>query len=350
MPSINEILAQGGKPGSFEEYLASYADQVGELINAFIPRGSHPDMDKYLYDPLRRYSQNGGKRHRPLICFAACLAVGGNAERAVSAAAAIEHFHTAALIHDDIADEAELRRGEPCLHLTEGTGLAINMGDLGLSLVNGTVIEDPILDDATKVRVIKELIDMTRRTIEGQALDIGWARDGRYDITPEDYLTMATHKTAHYSGAVPLAIGAIVGGGTDTQVEALRNYGLDTGLAFQIQDDLLNLIGKTESTKKGFRDDITEGKRTLVVVHALQNADEADRKRIIEILSSKEKGPAVLEEAVQIMQKSGSIDYARSYAENLTSIAKNRLIEMVPPSDSRDLLISMADWFVNRLK
>lgn len=350
MPSINEILAQGGKPGSFEEYLASYADQVGELINAFIPHGSHPDMDKYLYDPLRRYSQNGGKRHRPLICFAACLAVGGNAERAVSAAAAIEHFHTAALIHDDIADEAELRRGEPCLHLTEGTGLAINMGDLGLSLVNGTVIEDPILDDATKVRVIRELIDMTRRTIEGQALDIGWARDGRYDITPEDYLTMATHKTAHYSGAVPLAIGAIVGGGTDTQVEALRNYGLDTGLAFQIQDDLLNLIGKTESTKKGFRDDITEGKRTLVVVHALQNADEADRKRIIEILSSKEKDPEVLEEAVQIMQKSGSIDYARSYAENLTSIAKNRLIEMVPPSDSRDLLISMADWFVNRLK
>lgn len=350
MPSINEILAQGGKPGSFEEYLASYADQVGELINAFIPRGSHPDMDKYLYDPLRRYSQNGGKRHRPLICFAACLAVGGNAERAVSAAAAIEHFHTAALIHDDIADEAELRRGEPCLHLTEGTGLAINMGDLGLSLVNGTVIEDLILDDATKVRVIKELIDMTRRTIEGQALDIGWARDGRYDITPEDYLTMATHKTAHYSGAVPLAIGAIVGGGTDTQVEALRNYGLDTGLAFQIQDDLLNLIGKTESTKKGFRDDITEGKRTLVVVHALQNADEVDRKRIIEILSSKEKDPAVLEEAVQIMQKSGSIDYARLYAENLTSIAKNRLIEMVPPSDSRDLLISMADWFVNRLK
>ena len=350
MPSINEILAQGGKPGSFEEYLASYADQVGELINAFIPHGSHPDMDKYLYTPLTKYSENGGKRHRPLICFAACLAVGGNAERAVSAAAAIEHFHTAALIHDDIADEAELRRGEPCLHLTEGTGLAINMGDLGLSLVNGTVIEDPILDDATKVRVIRELIDMTRRTIEGQALDIGWARDGRYDITPEDYLTMATHKTAHYSGAVPLAIGAIVGGGTDTQVEALRNYGLDTGLAFQIQDDLLNLIGKTESTKKGFRDDITEGKRTLVVVHALQNADEADRKRIIEILSSKEKDPEVLEEAVQIMQKSGSIDYARSYAENLTSIAKNRLIEMVPPSDSRDLLISMADWFVNRLK
>ena len=350
MVSINELLTSGVKPTSFEDYLNSYADQVGDLINSFIPRGTHPDMNRYLYDPLLRFSKNGGKRHRPLICYAACLAVGGDANRAVSAAAAIEHFHTAALIHDDIADDAELRRGAPCLHLVEGLGLAINMGDLGLSLVNGTVIDDDSLSDEVKVRVIKELIDMTRRTIEGQALDIGWARDGRYDITPEDYLAMATHKTAHYSGAVPLAIGAIVGGGAESQVEALRNYGLDTGLAFQIQDDLLNLIGKTESTKKGFRDDITEGKRTLVVVHALQNTDETQRNRLIQILSSKEKDPEVLAEAVSIMQDAGSIDYARAYAENLTSIAKNRLVEMVPPSDARDLLESMADWFVNRLK
>jgi len=141
-----------------------------------------------------------------------------------------------------------------------------------------------------------------------------------------------------------------VGGGTETQVEALRNYGLDTGLAFQIQDDLLNLVGAKESTKKGFRDDITEGKRTLVVVHALQTLQGAERDRLIEILSSKAKDPAVLAEAVDIMTASGSIDYARSYAENLTSIAKNRLVDMVDSSPARDLLISMADWFVNRLK
>lgn len=349
MENISQILA-GVKepPHTFEEYLTCYAEKVGDLINEFIPHGSHPDMDRYLYAPLFEYSQNGGKRHRPLICFAACLAVGGDVNRAASAAAAIEHFHTAALIHDDIADEAELRRSEPCLHLTEGIGLAINMGDLALSLVNGTVMDDETLDDATKVRVVTELINMTRRTIEGQALDIGWARDGRYDITPEDYLVMATGKTAHYSGAVPLAVGAILGGGTEAEVEALRNYGLDTGLAFQIQDDLLNLIGAEESTKKDFRNDITEGKRTLVVVHALKNSLKRDR--LIEILSSKEKDPKVLAEAVGIMEESGSIDYARTYAENLTSIAKNRLIEMVGPSISRDMLISMADWFVNRLK
>ncbi|WP_304425795.1 polyprenyl synthetase family protein [uncultured Adlercreutzia sp.] len=351
MKNITEILASVDEtPTTFEDYLVTYAEPVGELINSYIPQGTHPDMDRYLYDPLYRYNENAGKRHRPLICYAACLAVGGDPNRATSAAAAIEHFHSAALIHDDIADEAELRRGEPCLHLTEGLGLAINMGDLALSQVNGTVIDDPLLDDTAKVRVIGELIAMTRRTVEGQALDIGWARDGRYDITPEDYLTMAIHKTAHYSGAVPLAIGAIVGGASDEVVEALRSYGLDTGLAFQIQDDLLNLIGTDEAKKKDFRSDITEGKRTLVVVHALANAAPEARERLVEILSSKEHDPEVLAEAVALMEEAGSIEYARAYAEGLSQNAKERLVQAVPASPYRDLLISMADWFVNRLK
>jgi geranylgeranyl diphosphate synthase type I len=348
-PNIRDIIASSDHtPSSFEDYLSNFAPQVGDIINSYIPSASHPDIERYLYGPLREYSQNAGKRHRPLICFASCMAVGGTAEKATSAAAAVEHFHTAALIHDDIADEAELRRGKPCLHLTEGVGLAVNIGDLALSLVNGTVMKDDNLDDSTKVRVVTELIDMTRRTIEGQALDIGWARDGRYDITPEDYLVMATHKTAHYSGAVPLAIGAIIGGGTESEIEALRKYGLDTGLAFQIQDDLLNLIGNEEATKKDFRSDITEGKRTLVVVHALQNSPKRDR--LIEILSSKEHDPRVLAEAVGIMHESGSISYARSYAENLTRAAKSRLVGEIAPSAARDLLISMADWFVHRLQ
>lgn len=89
------------------------------------------------------------------------------------------------------------------MHLTQGEGLAINAGDLALSIVNGIVMRDPLLSDSMKVRVAIELVSMAQSTVEGQALDIGWARDGRYDITPEDYLVMATHKTAHYSGAVP---------------------------------------------------------------------------------------------------------------------------------------------------
>ncbi len=336
-------------PISVEECLDRFAPITGRIVNAYLPRGTHADMDRYLYDPLYRYSQNGGKRHRPVITFAAARAVGGDVAKAASAAAAIEHFHSAALIHDDIADDGELRRGEPCMHLTEGLPVALNVGDLALSLVNGTVVADPNLDDHTKVRVITELVNMTQRTVEGQAMDLGWARDGRYDITEQDYFVMATHKTAHYSGAVPLAVGAIIGGGTEAQIEGLRNYGLDTGLAFQIQDDLLNLIGAEESTKKDFRSDITEGKRTLVAVHALNNVPPDFRRYLIEVLSSHEKDPEVLAKVVRIFEQAGSIDYARTYAENLTKIAKNRLLEVLPASDARDLLLSMADWFVNRL-
>ena len=130
--------------------------------------------------------------------------------------------------------------------------------------------------------------------------------------------------------------------------DAGDGFGMAAGLAFQLQDDLLNLVGNADAQGKDFRSDITEGKRTLMVVHALQNSPK--RERLIEILSSKEKDPAVLAEAVDIMVESGSIEYARTYAENLTSIAKNRLVDLVEPSDSLKLLISMADWFVNRLK
>ncbi len=161
---------------------------------------------RYLYGPLAEYSANAGKRHRPSsACSRAKRSAGFRLGG--SSAAAIEHFHTAALIHDDIEDASQTRRGEPCLHVREGEGLAINAGDLALSLVTGTVVDDPDLDDATKLRVLHELVEMTTRTIEGQALDIGWARDDRFDLTTDDYLLMANHKTAFYSGAVPLAVG-----------------------------------------------------------------------------------------------------------------------------------------------
>lgn len=344
----NEGLLNQDSPSLFEKYLNACADRAGEIINSFIPRGSHPDMETYLYGPLLKYSKNSGKRHRPLICVAACNAVGGEEFRVYSSAAAIEHFHTAALIHDDIADEAELRRGEPCMHLTEGEGLAINAGDLALSIVNGIVMRDPNLDDSMKVRVALELVGMAQSTVEGQALDIGWARDGRYDITTDDYFAMAMHKTAYYSGAVPLVVGAMVGGASDEVIEGLRSFGLDTGLAFQVQDDLLNLVGTKEAKEKDYRSDITEGKRTLVAVHALHNSPQ--NERLIEILSSKEKNPEILEEAVQIMKDAGSIDYARSYAQDLVSRAKERLVKVLEPSNGRAILISMADWFVDRLK
>jgi len=330
----------------FEQYLIDAARAFDNYLSTFFGDGTHPDMARYLYGPLREFSDNSGKRHRPLICLLACDAVGGDAKKAWPAAAAIEHFHTAALIHDDIEDSSLTRRDLPCMHVAEGEGLAINAGDLALSLVCGTVVHDPGLDDTMKIRVLAELVDMTSRTIEGQALDIGWARDGRFDLTIDDYLTMANHKTAFYSGGVPLAVGAIIGEGSTAQVETLRAFGMATGLAFQIQDDVLNLCGTAESTKKDFRSDVTEGKRTLVAIHALQDAEH--RTRLLEILSAHTDDPAQLEEAVAIMEATGSIDFARIYARDLIIGAKEGLLEAVPPSPARDLLGSMADFFVER--
>ena len=330
----------------FELYLKTHSKAFDRYLSTFFGDGTHPDMARYLYEPLRQFSDNAGKRHRPLICLLACEAVGGDPKIAWPAAAAIEHFHTAALIHDDIEDSSLTRRDEPCMHISEGEGLAINAGDLALSLVCGTVVHDPGLDDTTKIRVLAELVDMTTRTIEGQALDIGWARDARFDLSVDDYLTMANHKTAFYSGGVPLAVGAIIGGGSTAQVETLRAFGMAAGLAFQLQDDVLNLVGTKESTKKDFRSDVTEGKRTLVAIHALQNSSR--RERLLEILSAHTTDRALLDEAVAIMEEAGAIEYARSFARDLIADAKEGLIDAVPRSRARDLLASMADFFVKR--
>ena len=330
----------------FELYLKRNSKKMDDYLSSFFVDGSHPDMKRYLYGPLAEYSANAGKRHRPLICLLACEAVGGDPARSMASAAAIEHFHTAALIHDDIEDASQTRRGEPCLHIREGEGLAINAGDLALSLVTGTVVDDPNLDDATKLRVLKELVEMTTRTIEGQALDIGWARDDRFDLTTEDYLLMANHKTAFYSGAVPLAVGAIVGGGSEAQIATLRAFGMATGLAFQIQDDVLNLVGTREATKKDFRSDVTEGKRTLVAVHALGHSLQRDR--LLALLSSHTTDLAELDEAVSIMRDSGSVDFASAFAEKLVVDAKQSLEAELPRTKARNMLGAMADFFVKR--
>ncbi len=330
----------------FENYLSRTSAEFGEYLVSTLPHGIHPDMQQYLYGPLEEYLRNAGKRHRPLICVLACEAVGGDGRLAWSSAAAIEHFHTGAIIHDDIADSSLTRRGLPTMHIQQGDAIAINAGDLAISLVTGLVTDDEALSAETRIRVLKEMVRMTARTIEGQALDIGWARDDRFDLTIDDYLIMAEHKTAFYSGGMPLAIGAIIGGGTDEQVEVLRSFGQAIGLAFQVQDDILNLVGSEAATGKDFRNDITEGKRTLAVVHALKHS--AERDRLLEILASRSGAAAVNDEAVDIMTASGSIDFARQYARDLVVEAKTALQAALPQTPALGLLLSLADYLIER--
>ena len=312
----------------------------------------------------------------------ATQAVHGDIEAALPVACAIEDFQSAALIHDDIADKSELRRGEPCLYRRLGTGLAINVGDAALVHTIGRICHGNTYDEATRLRLIDALISMQEHTLEGQALDLGWTQENRWDITPDEYLFMATSKTAYYSAAYPLLCGAIVGGGTAEQRSALEAFGLKAGLAFQLQDDLLNLVGDAKTQGKDFRSDITEGKRTLLVVKAIEvllanaegNAEsntkdssakdnvggnaksstpsvaaaKASYKKLISLLSSKTNDPILLEEAVELIVSTGAVDDVRTYAQTLIAEAKGYLEEAPFDAEARDTLLSMADFFVNR--
>ena len=346
-------MADGG--AAFAAYLAQKRPQIEDYLARFTPRPEDStvhaaaDLARYLYEPVARFTAGGGKRTRPALCLLGAQAVGVDPICALSTAGAIEYFQTAALIHDDIADKSELRRGMPCLHISDGTGIAINAGDLALVHVSASLLADTSLENDTCLRILCELAYMEQRTLEGQALDLGWVRDGRWDVTVDDYLYMASHKTAYYTAATPLACGAICGGGTDEQVEALFSFGLDTGLAFQLQDDLLNLVGDADKQGKDYRSDITEGKRTLLAVWALAHLPEQDRAELQRLLSSETTDPAELARAVELIDASGAIDHTRQYAHDLTMRAKAHLNGVEIDAGAYRVLESMADFFVERL-
>lgn len=340
-------------PGNaFAAYLSRRRPLVERYLAASMAAPEDPaaasDLDRYLYAPFTRFTASGGKRTRPVLVLLGCEAVGGEARRALCVAAAIEDFQSAALIHDDIADEGQLRRGEPCTYLTEGVGVAVNVGDLGIVRTFGRVLGDDGLPAETRLRVLGLLADMERRTVEGQALDLGWARDGRWDVSSDDYLRMARLKTAHYSAATPLATGAVVGGGSDAQVEALRGFGLDAGLAFQLADDLLNLVGDAEAQGKDFRSDVTEGKRTMAVTWALEHLDARGRDELVGILSAHATDAAALARAVELMEQAGAIDAVRATARRLADSARSRLEGASFAPQALDVLYAMADYFVER--
>lgn len=310
------------------------------------------DLSRYLYAPLARFTASGGKRVRPVLALLGAEAVGGRAEDALSAAVAVELFQSAALVHDDIADEGELRRGEPCLHRVEGTGLAINAGDLALTQVFEVVLGDARLDDARKLAVLGDLALMERHTLEGQALDLGWVRDGRWDVTPDDYLYMVTSKTAWYSAAMPLRVGALAGGGSHEAADALLSVGLAAGVAFQLQDDLLNLVGDGSAQGKDLRTDITEGKRTLAVVWALAHLDVEKRAELVALLDAHTADAAELARAVELIDCGGGLEKCRALARERAEQAQVEARELARSGgisgEAAELLCSMADFFVER--
>lgn len=338
---------------AFVSYLSSNLQAIDECVLSHVPHakqhaGQKADLEDFLFGPIERFVSAGGKRIRPALCLLGAEAVGAEPTVALSAAAAVELFQAAALIHDDIADKSTLRRGVPCLHITEGVGPAINDGDAALVAVTACIVRDKGMNPQTRMDLLDEIVTMEERTLEGQALDLGWARDNRWNVSTSDYLSMARRKTAYYSVAVPLVLGAISGGGSVTQVEGLRSFGIRCGLAFQIHDDLLNLVGDADVQGKDYRSDITEGKRTLVMMYALEHLDDAKRGELIDILSSNTSDSKRIDRAVELAIEAGAIEYAQSYARKLTDRAQDELMALDIAKDARTVLLSMSDFIIER--
>ena len=208
------------------------------------------------------------------------------------------------------------------------------------------------LDAERTATVLAEVARMERHTLEGQALDLGWVRDGRWDVTPDDYLYMVRSKTAWYTVASPLRLGALAAGGPRETADGLERVGLPAGLAFQLQDDLLNLVGDAEAQGKDFRSDITEGKRTLAVVWALAHLGDADRDELVALLGSHVTGTAEKDRAVGLIERGGGVERCRELARECADEARGAADDLARDGrisvEARDLLCSMADFFVER--
>ncbi|NYZ73513.1 polyprenyl synthetase family protein [Candidatus Micrarchaeota archaeon] len=298
-----------------------------------------------IYGMLAPFLKRGGKRIRPALCLLSCGAVGGKYEDVLQPAAIIELFHNFTLVHDDIEDDSQFRRGEPTLHVSYGIPIALNSGDALYTLLWNKLVSLR-LPPSRLVKLEQLYAASFKRVVDGQGLELAWIKEGRFDVSEEDYLAMIYGKTSALMG-LSCEAGAMIAGGGKRLRSALRDYGEKIGAAFQIQDDVLNLTGDFEKYKKEIGGDITEGKRTFMVVHCLARAGEKDKQRLTAILSSHSKEKADIDEAVGILKASGSIDYARKKAEKLVKDAKKR-IGSLKDGDDKTNLLAIADYVVNR--
>ena len=274
--------------------------EVDVAIDALLEEERVPE----LKNPMTHLISAGGKRIRPALCILACQAVGGKLEDAVHPAAAIELIHNFSLVHDDIMDNDDLRRGKPTTHKVYGIAFAINGGD-GLFAKAFQAIARAKLPLEKKQKVLTLFSDAIFDVIEGQAMDMAF--ETREDVSINDYLEMIARKTGRLIEN-SVDIGAVCGGATEEQSKALDKYGFSIGRAFQIQDDVIGITGDPTKTGKAAGNDIREGKKTLIVLHALENSK--DPLILKKALGNKNATKEEISKAIKFLEETGSIKHA----------------------------------------
>ncbi len=341
-----------------KNYLETWVPRIDEEMYRFLPMDKEP-VD-FLYAPMRDYPQRGGKRFRSALVILSIEAFGGDPAAGLRTAAAFELFQSFALVHDDIEDASLMRRGKPCLHRMHGIPLSINVGDALYSKVFEILQANrKILGDATTLDLLGEMIEGAQRTFEGQALDIGWIEA---EVIPNvhHFIDMLRRKTGWYSGRGPCTMGAIIAGADDEMKRAIGDFGEAIAVAFQIRDDLLNLVVEDSDattapaiTSGGYGKerggDIAEGKRTLMVIDLLNSCTPEESQKAREILDRDRDATSQdeIEWMIDLMGVYGAIEKAQQVCQTRAESAEARLVHL-PPSEAREVLRDMCSFLVAR--
>jgi geranylgeranyl diphosphate synthase type II len=341
--------------GDGVELVETYADEVSRLVRRSM-LDSIPDGEphRWLYRVARVYPSRPGKALRPALCVATCRAFGGSDRDVLPVAVAIELLHNAFLVHDDIVDGSERRRGRPTLPAQYGVGLALNAGD-ALAVLSNQILRRhaTCMDVDLADRLLHEFDAMALRTLEGQATELGWRRDRVEALAPEDYLELIMHKTCWYTTVHPLRVGALIGSAGAADLRPMARFGFYLGAAFQIQDDLLNLVGTELEYGKEIDGDLYEGKRTLPLIHLLRNARGRDRDTVDRYLRLERSGrtPAMVAEIRGLLNDYESIAFASAYARGIAGAALDAFetaFAAVTDGPDRDFVRAAVPYMLDR--
>ena len=348
MSAASDILG----PAGFLERLTWYRDMLSDTLAEGIPSG---EPERHLYGLVRDFLGRAGKGLRPALCIATARALGGRGEDALPAAAGLEMLHNGFLVHDDIEDGSDWRRGAATMHRSAGIPIALNAGDsmnaLAMRLFRKT---GERLGPVAGMRIFEEVDHLVLETLEGQAMELGWVRDNDLTVTTDDYLRLVLKKTAWYSFIHPLRIGALVANGDDRNLARFDRFGYLIGAAFQITDDVLNLNGNVARYGKEINGDLWEGKRTLMLTHAFGQANSADRTWIRSFLARprERRLPREILRLHDIIASNGSIEWARQTANAFAEAAAREFDAIAflgaPASPDLDWLRACVDYLVRR--
>jgi geranylgeranyl diphosphate synthase type II len=337
--------------GIVAKKLREYGGIVREELQYYLPQR---EPRRYLYDLVADYPQRGGKMMRPSLCISTARAFGASLDEALGSAIAIELMHNALLVHDDIEDESEERRGRPSLHRLHGVPLAINAGDL-LSLMSLRPLLDNIdfLGPELALRILEETDLMAQETAEGQAMELGWRQDNTTTLGTSDYLEMVLKKTCWLASIYPIRIGALIGTRGYVDLDAFFHFGFFLGASFQIQDDLLNLERDDGHYGKERDGDLWEGKRTLMLIHLLQHSTPEERDRLCALLSCgrADRSPRQIRWMHKLMVDRGSIKHAEQIRDSLKNHAMleyERLFVHLEDSSDKRFLQEIVPWVIER--